>query len=186
MMEPSKCPSSHAEGYWSEMLESLRKDVECVFGQMKNMFAILKYGSRDRSMSVVDNTFLACAAIFNQRKMALSLDVTWADTDISMDDEDNDLHSLRLRQRMDAIALEDERIEQEANLRESQRERDDEALFDGTLQNVERFDEALSHGTLRDSLIKSFNVQLEMKKVHWPSREGKRLFLKREDRISNK
>ena len=40
MMEPSKTSKSDNELSWSEMLESLRKDVECVFGILKQMFAI--------------------------------------------------------------------------------------------------------------------------------------------------
>jgi hypothetical protein len=48
MMEPSKTPLTAQERWWSEMLESLRKDVECVFGILKSQYAILKYGSRHR------------------------------------------------------------------------------------------------------------------------------------------
>jgi hypothetical protein len=44
MMNPSKEAQDDDDYNWSEMSESLRKDVECLFGQMKQEFAILKYG----------------------------------------------------------------------------------------------------------------------------------------------
>jgi DDE superfamily endonuclease len=50
LMYPSKDSISDADTDWSEMLESLRKDIECLFGQMKQEFAILKYGSRFNSL----------------------------------------------------------------------------------------------------------------------------------------
>lgn len=70
MMEPSKSSNNNAEKAWSKMLESLRKvhytdsfynyyyyhlqDVECVFGMMKQQFAVLKYGYRGNKGPVLD------------------------------------------------------------------------------------------------------------------------------------
>lgn len=53
---------------FSEMLESLRKDVECVFGILKQKFAILKTGFRVSSTEVMNNVFLTCCSIYMWRK----------------------------------------------------------------------------------------------------------------------
>ena len=58
-MEPSKAPENEDELRWSEMLESLRKDVECFFGILKNIFSILKYGSRFKKWEIIDNILKA-------------------------------------------------------------------------------------------------------------------------------
>ena len=87
LMEPSK----HCEGDeydFSEMLESLRKDIECVFGQAKQEFAILKYGSRFNSLELLDDIFLTCMAIHNQRKVIAGLDKPWL---MKAPDEEDDL-----------------------------------------------------------------------------------------------
>jgi hypothetical protein len=51
MMEPSKNPDGVDYHNSSEMLESLRKDVECLFGELKQEFGILKYGSRFNNLA---------------------------------------------------------------------------------------------------------------------------------------
>ena len=62
MMEPSKRPADDDDYNWTEMLESLTKDVEKLFGELKQEFAILNYGSRFNSLTLMDDIFLACCA----------------------------------------------------------------------------------------------------------------------------
>ena len=73
MMEPSKRPADADDYNWTEMFKSLRKDVECLFGELKQEFAILKYGSRFNDLALMDNIFLSCCAIHNQRKTLAGL-----------------------------------------------------------------------------------------------------------------
>ena len=73
------------------MLESLRKDNEYLFDQMEQEFAILKYGSRFNSLELIDNIFLTCCAIHNQRKIPAGLDAPWC-TDEIVESPDSDLH----------------------------------------------------------------------------------------------
>jgi hypothetical protein len=91
MMAPSKVAISDEDYNWSEMLESLRKDIECLFGQMKQEFAILKYGSRFNSLDLMDDIFLTCCAIHNQRKIIAGADLPWSCTQIIMDNDESDL-----------------------------------------------------------------------------------------------
>ena len=62
---------------WSEMVESLLKDVECTFGILKAIFAILKYGCRFTDMGVMDNIFKTCCTIYNQKLLARGGDEPW-------------------------------------------------------------------------------------------------------------
>ena len=47
-------------------MESMRKDVECVFGILKARFRILKYGMRFRNVNTVNDVFHTCCALHNQ------------------------------------------------------------------------------------------------------------------------
>ena len=66
----SMCPFKHAkvstpEGYWSSNLESVQKDVECVFGILKKRWAILDRGIRFRNMLVGEKIFVSCCVLHN-------------------------------------------------------------------------------------------------------------------------
>ena len=43
---PDICGTTYEDIQFSEWLESMRKDVECLFGIMKGRFLILRYGFR--------------------------------------------------------------------------------------------------------------------------------------------
>jgi hypothetical protein len=67
----SICPYTHAdktsmEGYFSTNLESVRKDVECVFGIMKKSWKILDCGLKFRSMAVCEKIFFTCCCLHNE------------------------------------------------------------------------------------------------------------------------
>jgi len=67
----SICPYTHAdktsmEGYFSTNLESVRKDVECVFGIMKKRWKILDCGLKFRSMAVCEKIFFTCCCLHNE------------------------------------------------------------------------------------------------------------------------
>ena len=51
---------------FSEWLESMRKDVECTFGILKQRFSILRYGVRLSSIKQVDQVWLTCCALHNK------------------------------------------------------------------------------------------------------------------------
>ena len=70
------------------MVESLRKDIECLFVELKSEFAILKYGPRFGDLDLVDDVFQTCCAMHNQRKVSLGLSEPWA---FDPDDVEQDL-----------------------------------------------------------------------------------------------
>ena len=64
------CPFQHEsaasqKGYFSARLESIRKDVECVFGILKKRWRILEFGIRFRDIKIVEKVFVVCAMLHN-------------------------------------------------------------------------------------------------------------------------
>ncbi len=63
---PFKGATAHSQmGYFSSNLESVRKDVECVFGILKKRWKILEYGIRFRDIKVVEKVFVVCCMLHN-------------------------------------------------------------------------------------------------------------------------
>ena len=62
---------------FSEWLESMRKDVECLFGIMKGRFSILRYGFRFHSIANCDKMWLTCCALHNLLLNIDGLDKNW-------------------------------------------------------------------------------------------------------------
>jgi hypothetical protein len=53
------------EDYFSSKVESLRKDVECVFGILKGRWASLDKGFKYRDVKTCGQIFLTCAVLHN-------------------------------------------------------------------------------------------------------------------------
>ena len=62
---PIKFPGTAEDLSWSEMIESLRKDVERTFGIIKQRFRILKLGMTIHRQIRFERIFLTCCAIHN-------------------------------------------------------------------------------------------------------------------------
>jgi hypothetical protein len=65
MQCPVKIPIYQNEKEWSEMMESMRKDVECAFGILKGRFRILKYGFRIMDRAQINNVVHTCMTLHN-------------------------------------------------------------------------------------------------------------------------
>ena len=64
------CPYKHEgvftrKGYFSSHVESIRTDVECVFGILKKRWKILDYGIHFRDISVNEKIFVVCCILHN-------------------------------------------------------------------------------------------------------------------------
>ncbi len=53
------------EGYFSSNLESVQKDVECVFGSLKKRWKILDYGFKHRNIKTCSDIFVTCCCLHN-------------------------------------------------------------------------------------------------------------------------
>jgi hypothetical protein len=59
-------PVSSKKGYFSSKIESVRKDVECVFGIIKKRWRILDYGICFRYMEFIEKILPVCCMLHNE------------------------------------------------------------------------------------------------------------------------
>lgn len=64
MVAPVSNAKSSDLSSWSRMMESVRKDIECVFGRLKKRFGIL-HGYNKRSLVLLDSVMFTCCALHN-------------------------------------------------------------------------------------------------------------------------
>jgi len=50
---------------WSKFMESVRKDVECTFGILKQRFHVLKHNVRLQNKAVIHDIFISCCILHN-------------------------------------------------------------------------------------------------------------------------
>jgi hypothetical protein len=74
---PLKETSLINEQRWSRWAESMRKDVECVFGILKGRWRILKTGIRLHGLKVVDDIWFTCCALHNMLLHVDGLNTRW-------------------------------------------------------------------------------------------------------------
>jgi hypothetical protein len=74
---PSKTSSVKAVVRYSKALESVRKDVECVFGKLKGRFRILKLPNRFNTSAKVDNCWFTACILHNRLMQFDGLDKRW-------------------------------------------------------------------------------------------------------------
>ena len=166
LMYPSKVAQSPEDSNWSEMLESLRKDIECLFGQMKQEFAILKYGSRFNSLELMDDIFLTCCTIHNQRKILAGLDAPWSMEEF-IDSADSDLSQKEV-----AVFRRIHEQEKNQNLREHQSGGVGSGEHVVVQDNFTVLPGDVSHADLKNILITHFDVANRKGEVVWPRRNG--------------
>lgn len=79
---------------WSSRFESVRKDVECVFGVLKMRFRILKAGFSYHRRSDIDGVFHMCCILHNMLLRHDGNDAQWSDEaswSTRVDEDDDDL-----------------------------------------------------------------------------------------------
>jgi hypothetical protein len=60
---PLKHSAIHREMLWSKWLETVRKDVECVFGVLKGRFRCLKLPVYYHDKKSIDDMFFTCSIL---------------------------------------------------------------------------------------------------------------------------
>jgi hypothetical protein len=58
-------PDGTSETKWSGLIESLRKDVECLFGILKKRFMFLKHAVRFHNIEPISDIFRTCCILHN-------------------------------------------------------------------------------------------------------------------------
>ena len=88
---PFKSTCCRAEKRFSEWLESIRKDIECTFGMLKQRFRMLKAGTRVHNINLIDNVFVTCCASHNRLLEIDGMDVP-CENSVSCEHLDHDFH----------------------------------------------------------------------------------------------
>ena len=84
LIDPYAFRSSRSVIYWSEWLESLRKDVECLFGILKSRFRILRNPTSFHSIEDIQNIMFCCCILHNLILSADGIDTAW-ESDVAWD-----------------------------------------------------------------------------------------------------
>ena len=186
---PFKLTTNRSEIRFSEWLESMRKDVECAFGMLKQRWRILKTGMRVHSIEMCDKMFKCCCALHNYLLDADGMDVPW-EGHASCDYEDltfedcnpadipRSIHELyrnygELSQldfsgvgtnnvfvhNFQTAEFETMESDSDESLEEIQ-----EPTVDGSICEVSR----LNRDVFRSKLVEHFDILFQQRKIVWP------------------
>ena len=165
MMDPSHLLHSTEQTRWSELLESIRKDVECTFGILKIRFRILLHPPELHSFEDIPNVFIRRSI---SHKMILAYD--------------REHHrECQLWENVDWSVLNPEDLSEDVvdtMLEEAQRNLDIKNALpflnnpsnDVDVNYFIRPDSELDHVTLKELLVTSYSVQFRLGQVYWPKR----------------
>jgi len=79
-------PVSSMKGYFSEKIESIQKDVECVFGILKKSWRILDYvNNQFHNIHVVEKVLVVCCMLHNN--MLSEMETTDSDAHVGLVDQ---------------------------------------------------------------------------------------------------
>lgn len=143
LMPPTKSPMSVEEKMWSEMLESVRKDVECFFGILKGRFRVLKLPIPYRSKENIDNMFFTCCTLHNMLHAFDGMDVF--EENVNWDQLDGLFDS----------------YERPPSTDES---------WVGSMDTQEHVEVELGHDVLKEKLIAHFAYRKQRKDIVWLQR----------------
>ena len=160
---PVKNAVSYQTIRFSEWLESMRKDVECTFGIMKQQFSILRYGVRMGHIKNVDEIWLTCCALHNKLLFIDGLDKNWDVTGKSSGDDDN-MNEVTNNQPFSISRL---------NRNLSRFANDDnntihESIFKEYTINGKRVVNKMPLDLFRQCLINHFDIRFKMNSIKWP------------------
>jgi hypothetical protein len=95
-IDPIKNPCTKKETYWSEWLESVRKDVECAIGNIKTRFRFLWFMIFYHDYHTIEHAFKSACIIHNMLLIHDGLDISqwnlkdrWLTHDIQSDEEED-------------------------------------------------------------------------------------------------
>lgn len=174
---PLKDYATLDEQLWSKWVESIRKDVECVFGILKGRFRVLKAGIFLHKTDAADAIWLTCCALHNFLLEVDGLDKRWQEGIESEYERaygrltaDDFPHSFGLSQNHNDIDTSGMGCGRDV----------DNSLpipHDTTMNQVPsgtsiRIVRNLNRDFFRDRLIEHFAILLRRKKIRWPSRTG--------------
>ena len=157
---------------FSEWLESMRKDVECVFGVMKGRFRILRYRFRLRKIYLCDQLWLTCCALHNMLLNVDGLDSNWENGGKS----DWEMFQMTYERNHSGQQFAIERLHRHSDSQSTHKSNvlDDSEHISRSCQkytvNGKRIVHDMPLSLFRKCLINHFNIRFKQNTVVWPKR----------------
>ena len=189
---PMKDPETYPELRWSKWLESMRKDVECVFGILKGRFRILKTGIRLHGVEAADKIWMTCCALHNFLLEEDGLDKEWengvpsdwegnlglhCESDVFRylpvgENDDNDQNMALRRFDTSGLGVGND-VNRDDSASSDPSDGDGSALEIGASeQRGIRVVCKLSLQFFRSKLVEHFDIIFKQNRIKWPSRNG--------------
>lgn len=159
---PMKDPLTYEEIRFSEWVESMRKDIECTFGIMKQRFHILKHGIRLHKIANSDKVWSTCCSLHNMLLFIDGLDKGWDET--SQERSDIQMNIPFSMQRLNRHG--DNEI-----IRKGTEYPND--FFNKYTMNGKRLVRKLPLKVFQERLIHHFDIRFKMNSLSWPKRSCK-------------
>ena len=155
-----QCPLKHTievdKTRWSELAESVRKDVECAFGLLKKRFQFLKNAITWHRKSDIDNAVFSCVILHNMLHEFDGYDKRWeAEIKNSHNDEEEQLCLNRIRRRVVKAVENNDDFSDVGHLRHNM----NYIMYANFLDDNRDVEISTEHEILRDKLVQHLNIQ---------------------------
>ena len=161
---PVKDATTYQTLRFSEWLESMRKDVECTFGILKQRFSVLRNGIRLGSIKNVDQVWLTCCAIHNKLILLDGMNENWGigESDVNVSNQNNTTNQnhqpfsvTRLNRNLNAYSS-----DESSTIHSS--------VFDQYIVDNKRQVHLMPFKLFQQCLINHFDLRFKSQTVHWP------------------
>ena len=165
---PVKDASSYETIRFSEWLESMRKQVECTFGIMKQRFSMLRHGIRLSSIKNCDLTWITCCALHNMLLFHDGFDTNWNSTDF-----ESSLNGVSHNNPPADSSFAMNRLNREmtGNISTSNTRVNPQSFHKYTVDG-KRVVSKMPLNLFRDCLVRHFDIRFKNNSVHWPKHMG--------------
>jgi hypothetical protein len=163
-IDPDHSRVSRNEVLWSEWLESVRKDIECTFGILKQRFRFLRGPIVFHDPKVIEGAMKTCCALHNMCLVFDGLDiaswesVNWEELEPDLDEEDE----------IDNQTVEEEQSIENETITEDQH--DDALVLSRTSQ---RINVRTGKRVLKEALQQHFSWAFRKGEIQWPKNMSK-------------
>lgn len=141
---------------WSELAESMRKDVECSFGILKKRYQFLKTGITWHYKSDSDNVVFSCVILHNMSHEFDGYDKRWeAEIENTHNDEEEQVCLDKIRRRV----LRTVTNNADYSYSDMLNSHFNNISFANEMEEVVQFEISTEHETLRNKLINHLNYQ---------------------------
>jgi hypothetical protein len=166
LVDPMSQGCGRNEIIWSEWLESIRKDVECTFGMLKQRFRFFLNSIQYHSFFLIENAFKCACMLHNMMITYNGMDIFEWEKTVDWSTVDPDLEDDAYEEEKDDSTLPDEDIGEEYLPLQPA------PIITHTTLPGRQFNasSAADYIVLRERLVTHFRHNYELGMVRWPGR----------------